>query len=214
MFPCSRLVCVVMLLACSSALASSQSRVDGNTFISPENPRIRVTVDRAFEYLGSAPFVIDNVAAGNRFIFVHATSGKHVQRMFIIQQEGFLPSSDDTYKYRIANPVKLGTSEYQHSVILDDNEAAARTAPGKESDITKRFLESHSYTLNPALVMSRFARPADAAHKHEIIFFCFEDLASYGHTLADFPENSDSAEKQRIKQKVDENCRNAFRVVE
>jgi len=188
--------------------------VEGNTFISPENPQIQVVVDKRFAYVGRASFVIDKAAAGNRFIFVHITGGKSVSQMFIIQQEGFLPSSNDTYKYPITNPVKLGSFEYQHSVMMYDNDAAAQAEPGKEADVTRQFLARRGYIVNPALVMSRFARPADSSHKHEIIFFCFEDLSSYGHKLADFPENSDSGEKQRIKEKADEDCRNAFRVAD
>ncbi len=190
------------------------SRVEGNTFISPENPKLRIVVDKKLAYLGSAPFVIDKMAAGDRFIFVRATADKRVQQMFIIQQEGFLPWSDDTYKYPITNPVKLGSASYRHSVTIEDNDAAVREGPGKEADITKRLLESQGYKLNSALVMSRFARPADEAHKHEIILFCFEDLSEYGHALADFPENSDSPEKQAVKKKVDDNCGEAFHIVE
>ncbi|MGZ4818808.1 MAG: hypothetical protein ACXVZJ_09285 [Terriglobales bacterium] len=52
----------------------------------------------------------------------------------------------------------------------------------------RRFLAAHGYMLEPELIMSRFARPADSQHKHEIIFFCFENLSSYEHKLADFPE--------------------------
>ena len=204
------LLCIIKL----SAGQSADSRVESNTFISPENPKLQIVVSKKLAYLGSAPFVIDKIAAGNRFIFVRATADKRVQQMFIIQQEGFLPSSNDTYKYPITNPVKLGTADYRHSVSIDDNDAAVREAPEKEAGITKRFLESRGYKLNAALIMSRFARPADAAHKHEIILFCFEDLSDYGHTLADFPENSDSPEKQAIKKKVDDNCREAFRIVE
>jgi hypothetical protein len=188
------------------------SRVENNTFISPANPTIRVTVDKNFAYVGSVPFTIDNVASGNRYIFVRATPDKHIQKMFIIQQEGFLPSSNDTYKYRITTPARLGKYEYQHSVILDDSAANIREEPGKEADITQRFLAAHGYVLEPEVVMSRFARPADSEHKHEIIFFCFENLSSYGHKLADLPDGSDSPAKRDIKQKVDENCRQAFRV--
>jgi hypothetical protein len=209
-------LCSAFLL-CIPTLASAQaqaSRVEHNTFISPENPKLQIVVDKKLAYLATAPFVIDNIAAGNRFIFVRATPDKRVQQMFIIQQEGFLPSSDDTYKYAITNPVKLGSADYRHSVIIDDNDAAVREGPGKEADITKRLLESRGYKLNAALVMSRFARPADAAHKHEIILFCFEDLTDHGHTLADFPENSDGPEKQAIRKKVDDNCRAAFHIVE
>lgn len=189
------------------------SRVEGNTFVSLENPKIRAAVDKKFTYVGSVPFAFDNVS-GERFVFVHATGDKQVQRMFVIQQEGFVPSSNDTYVYRITSPVKLGSFEYQHSVIIYDNDAAAGEEPGKEAGVTRRFLALHGYTLNPALIMSRFARPADLSRKQEIILFCFEDLASYGHKLSDFPKGSGSPEKDQIKRKADENCRDVFRITD
>lgn len=206
--------CCLIALSFATPLAerSTNSRVENNVFISPDYPQIRVTVDRKFKYLGSVPFTIGTEASGNRYVFVRAIDRKHIQQMFIIQQEGFLPSSNDTYKYRIATPAKVGKFDYQHSVITYDNDAAIREEPGKESDVTKRFLESHGYVLEPELVMSRFARPADSEHKHEIIFFCFENLSSYGKKLAEFPEGSNNPEKQRVKQKVDENCRHTFGV--
>jgi hypothetical protein len=188
------------------------SRVESNTFISSDNPDIRVSVDRKFKYIGSLPFAIEKVARGNRYIFVQANPEKHIQRMFIIQQEGFVPSSDEIYRYKITTPAKLGSSDYQHSVIMYDNDANIREEPGKEADLTQRFLADRGYVLEPELVMSRFARSADSERKHEIIFFCFENLSSYRHKLKDFREGSDSPEKQDIKQKVDENCRSAFRV--
>jgi len=189
-----------------------QSSVERNTFISPANPKIRVKVNRKFEYVGTVPFTIDGQAGGKRYVFVHATRDKHIQQMFVIQQEGFFVSSDEIYRYKITTPAKLGNFDYQHSVMMDNNEARIREEPGKEADLTQRFLTVHGYLLEPELVMSRFARPADAEHRHEIIFFCFENLSSYGHKLKDFPEGSDTPEKQEIKRRVDENCRNTFQV--
>jgi hypothetical protein len=205
------------LLALALATAETQrqqdlsSHVKNNTFVSADNPTIRVKVDRRFEYIGSVPFTVGD-AGGNRYVFVRSTGAKHIDRMFIIQQEGFSASSNDTYKYRITSPAKLGKFEYQHSVIMEDNDATIREEPGKESDLTRRFLAAHGYVLEPELVMSRFARPADLQHKHEIIFFCFENLSTYRHKLADFPEGSDNPEKQEIERKVDQDCRNTFHV--
>ncbi len=188
------------------------SRVENNTFISMDNPTIRVKVNKKFEYVGSVPFIIDNESAGNRYIFVRAAADKHIRQMFIIQQEGFLPSSNDTYKYRITTPDTLGNSKYQHSVIFEDNEATIREEPGREADVTQQFLTAHGYVLEPELVMSRFARPVDSLRRHEIIFFCFENLSSYRQELADFSPNAASQAKESIKQKVDHNCRSIFRV--
>ena len=209
------LTCLLALTVWAEQPASNRDQLPGvkrNMFVSPENPQIRVTVDKKFKYVGSVPFSIDSVARGNRYAFVHAPEGKHIQRMFIIQLEGFFPSSNDTYKYRITTPVTLGSSEYQHSVMLYDNDAFVREEPGKEADVTRRFLMAHGYVLEPELIQVRFARAADSQRKHEIIFFCYQNLSSYGYKLADFPKGSDSPKKLAIKRAADENCRNAFRV--
>jgi len=208
------LIAVALFSAPPENDAAQASRVENKIFVSPDNPKIRVSVDNKFQYIGDVRFTVDNVAAGSRYVFLRATPGKHVQQMFIIQQEGFLATSSDTYKYSITNPAKLGRFEYRHSADFYDNDAEIRGAPGKEGDITKRFLEALGYTLEPELVMSRFARPADSQHKYEIIFFCYENLSNYGHKLADLPERSSSPAKRAIKEKVDGNCRNAFQVTD
>jgi hypothetical protein len=164
-------------------------------------PRSALRSTAGWAILGKCRFTIDNLAAGIRYVFIHATHVKHIQQMFIIQQEGFLPSSDDTYKYSITNPARLGSFEYQHSVIFDDNAATIRDDPGKEADVTQRFLTAHGYFLEQELVMARFARPSDPQHKHEIIFFCFENLSAYGRSLADLSKDPDSPNKQAIKKK-------------
>lgn len=207
---------LVIVLAIFSQLPSmsqtSPAQVKRNTFTSSENPSLVLNVDEHFKYLGSLPFTIERVAAGYRYIFVQFDSAKRVQKMFVIQQEGFLPSANDTYKYKITNPAKLGHFDYLHTVILDDNPARIREEPDKEAAATQRFLSNHGYRQEPELVMARFARPVDGARRHEIIFFCFENLASYGHKLSDFANGANADEKEAIKAQVDENCRASFEV--
>lgn len=205
-------ICFTLYAVGSADSSKQESKVENNVFISLDNPKIHVEVDKKLKYIGKVPFQIDNIAGGYRYIFVDAKTDKHIQSMFIIQQEGFFPSSNDTYKYRITTPAKLGNFEYQHNVFFFDIDKDIAEDPGKESDVTQRFLQSHGYTLESELAMSRFARSVDLQHKHEIIFFCYENLSSYGHKLADFPEGTDSAEKETIKQKVDQNCYNLFKV--
>ncbi len=205
----------VLFLLLSFTAASGQSpasHVEANTFISPQNPALRVEIKRDLAYLGQVPFTIENIAGGFRYIFVRADAGKHIQSMFIIQQEGFFSTSNDTYKYSITTPAKLGRADYQHSVIMYNNELEIREAPGKEGDLTTKFLHAHGYTLGPELVMSRFARPVGADRKHEILFFCYENLSAYGHKLSEFPDGSASPEKRHITETVDDNCRKLFHV--
>ncbi len=202
-----------LLLSFTAASGQSQaSQVKANTFISWQNPAVRVEVNRVLRYLGQVPFTIENIAGGFRYVFVRADAGKHIQSMFIIQQEGFIPTSDDTYKYSITSPARLGRADYQHSVSMYNNELEIREAPGKEGDVTTKFLREQGYTLGPELVMSRFARPVGVDRKHEILFFCYEDLFAYGHKLSEFPDDSVSSEKRHIAETVDNNCRQIFNV--
>lgn len=190
------------------------SIVKRNMFTSSDNPAIRIDVDHKLRYVGNFQFRIEHAVSGYLYIFVHAERDKHVERMFVIQQESFLPSSNDTYKYPITNPLRLGKSEYQHSVIFDDNQARIDEEPGKEADLTQRFLAAHKYVTEPEIVMSRFARPIGAERKHEIILFCYENLSSYRHRLADFLNGTNGAEARDIKMKADENCRSSFQIKE
>jgi hypothetical protein len=188
------------------------SQVRNNVFISSENPTLRLSVDKKLKYLGSFPFQLGQEVEGHRYIFVRADSKKRVQQMFIVQQEGFLPASQDSYRYQMTHPVRLGDEDYQHSVIFDDVAARIREEPGKEADLTQRFLDARGYSLSSELVMTRFARPVDSAHRHEIILFCFEPLSSYQHKLADFADDLNGSEKQKIKQQEDQNCLKSFQV--
>ena len=204
-----------IFLACVWALGfaqSTESRVEKNDFISRGNPTLTAVVDPKLKFVGSVPFSINNSVAGTRFIFLDANERRQVRRMFIVQQEGFLPGSSEIYQYPITKPFVLGGVAYQHSVILFDSDEEVRENPGKETDVTDQFLHSLGYTLEPELVMTRFARPADSEHKHEIIFFCFDALSSYGHKLKDFPDNSQSPEKEDLKQKADAACRSSFTI--
>jgi hypothetical protein len=79
--------------------------------------------------------------------------------MFIVQQEGFFPTSDDTYKYSITSPVRLGHADYQHSVNMYNNELEIRETPGKEGDVTTKFLRAQGYSLGPELGHVAFLPP-------------------------------------------------------
>jgi hypothetical protein len=55
--------------------------------------------------------------------------------------------------------VKLGSFEYQHSVIMDDNAARIREEPGKEAARTLRFLAALLPSLR-SLVCWAIANPS------------------------------------------------------
>jgi hypothetical protein len=68
--------CLIAVTVCSALPEKDRGqppRVKNNTFISRDNPKMRVSVDSKFQYIGNVSFTIDNVAGGNRYVFVRTT---------------------------------------------------------------------------------------------------------------------------------------------
>jgi hypothetical protein len=190
------------MLRLLASLLLAGSTVEGNVFRSQADPKIEVQIDQKVRYVGPVEFQIRAEAKGTRYVFVQADAKKHIERMFVVQQEGFLPGVVDTYKYPIRNPARLGEQDYQHSVGIYDDEQQIRENPGLEADLTRQFLESKGFHLERELVMSRFARPVGNDRRHEIIFFYFENRIAY----------SSEMDPTRIRERVDEHAKSAFQV--
>jgi len=215
----------VLLALCLALFASDQpssskiiehAHVDNNVFISTTEPPLKLTVDRRFKYLGKFPFDIEGIAGGYRYLWGDVENGKRLRRLFIVQAEGFYPDNSEVYRYGTPNPVTLAGHAYQHNVWIYDDAESIRQNPGKESELTRKFLERQGYVLDPDLVMSRFARAVGDSKKNEIIFFYFESLKDYtSKPPKSFPEDAaPDPEHKRILDAVDKNSMKAFRVTQ
>lgn len=172
-------------------------------------------MDPKLLYIGSFPFDIEGIAGGYRYIWGEVDHEKHLKRTFIIQKEGYYPSSDGSYHYPTPNPILLGGDEYQHNVFIADNETEIREHPGHEPDVTQKFLHNKGYEWDSQLVMSRFARIVGEERKNEIIFFYTENLSAYTKLSAAALDDSAHQDlKKTIKGKVDTASRKAFKVLD
>ena len=186
-----RYVWVLLLCAISTAsLAQSpQRRVENNTLVSSDLPKVRIAVDKSLPYLGTFHFNLRNIAEGDRYVWAESHDGR-VTRMFIVQFEGFLPSIDKTYTYQMRTPVKLGGEVYSHNLWFYSEAAKPTKDPRNEPEYLANFLAERGLHTDRDLMMSRFARIVDDARRHEIILFYWENLADHGLTARDFPEEA------------------------
>ena len=85
-------------------------RVQGQLLISSDTPSYNIRVADEFTYVGQFDFEIiadsdeypedlqgQPIAAGERFVFAFADKSNAIQKLFIIQYEGFLPENEFTY---------------------------------------------------------------------------------------------------------------------
>ena len=177
-------------------MQNSQRHVKNNTIISDALPALEINVDQTFEFVGVLSFILKEIALVERVIFADRQSSR-TTRLFIVQFEGILDGVDFTYKYQTTSPITLGKYDYQHGVYMYSNAESVRESPGAESDRTTQFLQDRGYDHDDGLAMSRFARIADDARRHEIIIFYQETLSSMGLSLERYDRLS-SEEQQAI----------------
>ncbi|UOY05115.1 hypothetical protein L0P88_14305 [Muricauda sp. SCSIO 64092] len=190
--------------------------VEANVLTSNELPKIEIKVENEFRFMGQFDFEIlassdeypedmqgKAVAAGERYIFAQVNENRSVDKLFIVQFEGFLPENDFIYNYNFSTADSIGGNRYRHNTWFYDSKKLAQENPNEEGAKTRAFLEGKGYVLEDEFMMSRFVGLASEDRKNEIIIFYLEMLnKTTGISLEEY-ENSISAEKA-------ESIRNSF----
>lgn len=151
--------------------------------ISRAEPSLAIDVVDDFEFVGRHPFAIRQVAAGERFVFVKAET-RRIQKLLIVQFEGFLPGVDDFYRYDLTGkPIVAGLPFRSNGYAFNIVESAAAN-PESESAATYPFLEDKGFSVPDELMMWRSLTVADKARRKEMIIFYLEDVKAAGLALA------------------------------
>jgi hypothetical protein len=188
-----KFILIGLFLFQSIAFSAGSRRVENNVLISDSLPQIKIKVDPAIQYLGSFPFKIKDIAAGERYVFAEA-EGKKIKRAVIAQFEGFLPESSEIYRYSFANAISIGTHKFNHNTFAFTNADAAKENPEGEAPLTASFLKKKGFEIPEAWIVSRFLTLGDESRKYEMILFYQEDAVSTGHTFEELSVNDESTD--------------------
>ncbi len=181
--------CILLTLGAASGQILSQNQaqrtVKKNTIISQALPDIRIRVNEAFIYAGKIDFKIKDIAKGERYILVE-TKDRRVNRMFIAQFEGFLPSNTMTYNYSFQNALDLSGHRFKQNTFAFSNAEALVKNPSGEAALTAAFLREKGFILEDELMASRYVTVPDSARRHELILFYVENASATGRRLQEF----------------------------
>ena len=206
---------------------TSARYVNGNILVSKELPEIEIEVADEFHYVGTFDFeIIANsteypeeirskpVAAGDRYVFVSANSGQIVNKLFIVQLEGFLPDNDFTFNYNFDNAEFIGKNKYRGNTWFYDSKKLAEENPNNEGALTRAFLQERGYQLEDEFMMSRFVGLASEDRKHEIIIFYLEMLnKTTGYSLEEYEEGISRQEADSIRSALVDRSKRSFRII-
>ncbi len=202
--------------------------VDHNLLISEALPVINIKVAEEFTYLGRFDIEIiassdeykkdllgKPIAAGERFVFAVADAEKNIEKMFIVQFEGWLPGTEGIYNYRFNDDHIMAGRPFRHNTWFYDARASARLNPKGEGARTDAFLQQQGYHLADELMMSRFLALASEDRKNEIIIYYFEMLGdTTGMTLKEWEQQSGTAKTQMIRSAFIERSEQSFHILE
>lgn len=198
-----------------------------NLIISSTLPKVVIQVDDEFEYIGNFDFEIiaqseeyeealrgRPVASGERAVFVKADENKQIQKLFIVQFEGFFPHLDLRYNYNFSKAEQIGDNKYRHNTWFYNSKKLAEQNPQGEGAKTRAFLEEKGFSLEAELMMSRFVGLASEDRKNEIIIFYLETLKkNTGYSLETYNQLTDK-KKQKIREQLVIRSRNSFSIKE
>ena len=165
------LLIVLMLLVASSVVAQvrppdmAARHVQDNALVSPDQPKIRLQVDKAFTGLPVLAFPIRGDTWVERYIFVDSTRDKTVRRLVIVQFEHAQVGSSFRFVYPARPPMTWGSAVYRHGAFTADSAAEIAEHPDLEVARTEAYLRLNGYRLGRWWSIARLARVADPEGK-------------------------------------------------
>ena len=216
----SYLVLILILFIISSCQNNSPGKEEHDRFVigqiltSGKLPTIKIAIDDSFVYQGKIDFKIRDIAKGERYIFIDSEN-HNVKRMFIAQFEGFLPSSDEFYRYSFVNATKMGNHKFRQNTYAFSNSESMIVNPEGEATLTFKFLKDKGFKVEDELMMSRFVTVAGEDKKHELILFYVENVSESGHRLEKFYKDDNETQIWRdISKYLTKRSLQNFKIIE
>ena len=152
--------------------------VEGNVLVSPDQPKIRLTVDKTFTGLPVLVFPIRGDTWVERYIFVDSARDNRPVDSSLCSSEHAQVGASFRFVYPARPPMQWGSSVYRHGTFMADSPAEIAEHPDLEVARTETYLTSNGYKLGRWWRVARLARVADPEGKTEIIVFYQEALPS------------------------------------
>jgi hypothetical protein len=197
---------LLLTSACMSARIPTRPRVRRNRIVSYAKPAAVIEIAPTFRYVGRFPFVIGDIAAGERIVFA-VTEQKRVKRLFVAQFEEFLPSSSEIYRYSFDNAREIGGLRFRHNT---GGYNVTRLGPGSEATAMHAFLKRKGYAVDDELLMSRFVTLGATDRRSELILFYLEPARDHGLTVDVLDEGN--AKWQSVRKMLERRSTESFRV--
>jgi hypothetical protein len=190
------LALLVFATAAAAADKSPERVVQGSTITSQRDPAVTIQLPAAAQYAGAARWDLYGICDAELHVFVEADAQKHVQGLYWVQFEHYLPDNTYTYKYPFTEKLTLAGRVFD---VTTNFRPAGSSKPGSDRERVLQLVAQAGYTM-PAETMSvRLVNLLDESKRQELMFIYIEDLALSGASVAELQASGGEAQWQALK---------------
>ena len=150
--------------------------VDGQVITSTVVPAATIEVAAPFKYVGGNRFVLRGHTDVEQHFFVIAGDRGQVERMYWLQFEAKLPSTEGSYDYPSDDSVEIGPLSFVTHVRHYDSEPAVDSDRGA----AYRFLSNLGYEVPTPAVRARLVHIPESERRRELMIVYLERVESAG----------------------------------
>lgn len=156
----------------------AQRQVQGHTIVSAERPHAQFVVNPHLRYLGSQTVDLHGNAEAEQFLFVDATTDRHVRRFCWIQFEHFLPTNAMHYDSDTTRVTSLGDLTFFYDVWAYTDYSVAAADPRSDGAAAAALLADHGLSFPVRMARVRLFHYPTADRRSEV-------MVIYGEAVPD-----------------------------
>ncbi len=182
------LATLVFSIVCSGDASAPERRVEGNVITSLREPKVRIELPKAAQYVGADRFVLYEIADCELHVFVEADAQKKVQRLYWVQFEGYLPSKPELkHTYDSPRHAQIGGLDFYVDTSISTRDSKSKN--GSDGEHVRALLRAKGYLRPESMASVRLVHLLDESKRQELMIIYAEDLGPTGLAAADLQEN-------------------------
>src|SRR5258707_889875 len=182
-------IAIVLIRVFVGGLVAAQAqgperRVQANVITSERDPKVRLRLPKAVQYVGADRWVLYGIADCELHAFVEADEQKNVQRLYWVQFEGYVPTRPELkHEYNSPQHAKIGAVDfYVDTWVRSSN---AKTRPGSDREHIEALIRAKGYKLPAGMMDVRLVHLLDEQKRKELMIIYGEDVTSTGFSAAE-----------------------------
>jgi hypothetical protein len=151
-----------------------ERQIAGQTLTSKSNPAVELTFDKSYKYVAGQRWDLYGIADAEQHFFVKAGKDNAIERLYWVQFEHFLPSSNESYRYAPTRVTDIGGLDFIYDTRAYSDYSELNRRADSDGAYAQRLLEKHGYKFPKAAVRLRMVHLPAADKRSELMIIYVE----------------------------------------